>query len=356
MWHGLRRRRRVSLIRTLVPNHTTQNPRRQVLNSCQRGPTTGINNWVKRARDRATKLETVLENSAISSRSQYFNNPSSSVLDVAPSLVRMMPASLDEVNEDRELSSSTVAGHHLVFLTLCLFFILFHASHLTPSYLPFPLSSPLATCKAKNIVDQLEVLAAFLEESLQAATRAELSILVDVLHHPDWLRNINPGMCQGQFLANLISHSHMKESEDPDGHERQLRLKVLNVLCLMMEPELFTGDDRKLRVELLSQYFDADRLTDSSFHLQPTDTLQVQPEVQNLLDSNGASDLVIDLIMVADDSKTFFEAVRLGIALLEDGNSQTQDTFYQRLRTTDSTAFFRCLSVRDKGPLFSGQC
>lgn len=54
-------------------------------------------------------------------------------------------------------------------------------------------------------------------------------------------------------------------------------------------------------------------------------------EVQNHLDREGASDLVVDLITNNSSSRIFFEVVELGIALLEGGNSNVQRSFYARL-------------------------
>lgn len=79
----------------------------------------------------------------------------------------------------------------------------------------------------------------------------------------------------------------------------------------MMIPELFTGDDRGLRIALLSLFFEQDVLADEAFHLRPTDTLEIDPEQQNLLDKSGASLLVAELIMTIDDAGTFYEVYTL---------------------------------------------
>ncbi|EGD76540.1 type I inositol triphosphate receptor [Salpingoeca rosetta] len=194
---------------------------------------------------------------------------------------------------------------------------------------------------AKAIVDHLEKLVAYLARSLSSASRVEVSILVDILHHPHRLRDMNMGISQDRFLRQLIQHIRRLESEEPETIDRELRLEVLKILRRMMVPELFTGDDRNLRIALLSLFFDEDVLADAAFHLRPTDTLEIDPGQQNLLDKNGASLLVAELIMASDDSGTFYEALRLGIALLEGGNAQTQESFYKFFKSTDSTPFFR---------------
>ena len=48
------------------------------------------------------------------------------------------------------------------------------------------------------------------------------------------------------------------------------------------------------------------------------------PELQCMLDENGATDLVIDLIISEPSHIVFFECLHLAIALLEGGNSAVQ--------------------------------
>lgn len=180
---------------------------------------------------------------------------------------------------------------------------------------------------------------------MQTAVRVEISTLVGMLQQPHWLRNVNASLTQTEFLAKLVGYSGLASADDADGALRQQRLRVMHVLRQMITPEQFTGEERKLRLQLLSQFFDEERLKDPSFHLQPTDTGHVQPEVQNLLDSAGASQLVVDLVTHADDPATIREAICLGIALLEGGNGQVQDTIFERLRFRDSAEFFRRIYV-----------
>lgn len=49
-------------------------------------------------------------------------------------------------------------------------------------------------------------------------------------------------------------------------------------------------------------------------------------QIQCQLDKNGASDLVIDLVMTSNSRRVFLENIELGIALLEGGNSVIQVT------------------------------
>ncbi|XP_018612141.1 inositol 1,4,5-trisphosphate receptor type 1 isoform X4 [Scleropages formosus] len=72
-------------------------------------------------------------------------------------------------------------------------------------------------------------------------------------------------------------------------------------------------------------------------------------EVQCHLDKEGASDLVIDLIMNATSDRVFQESILLAIALLEGGNTTIQRSFFCRL-TEDkkSERFFKVFYDRMK--------
>lgn len=51
-------------------------------------------------------------------------------------------------------------------------------------------------------------------------------------------------------------------------------------------------------------------------------------DIQCLLDKEGASELVIDVIVNTKNDRIFSEGILLGIALLEGGNTQTQVPAY----------------------------
>ncbi|XP_054641927.1 inositol 1,4,5-trisphosphate receptor type 1 isoform X20 [Dunckerocampus dactyliophorus] len=71
-------------------------------------------------------------------------------------------------------------------------------------------------------------------------------------------------------------------------------------------------------------------------------------EVQCHLDKEGASDLVIDLIMNATSDRIFQESILLAIALLEGGNTVIQRSFYHRLTGDKSEKFFKVFYERMK--------
>ncbi|TNN41329.1 Inositol 1,4,5-trisphosphate receptor type 1 [Liparis tanakae] len=72
-------------------------------------------------------------------------------------------------------------------------------------------------------------------------------------------------------------------------------------------------------------------------------------EVQCHLDREGASDLVIDLIMNATSDRIFQESILLAIALLEGGNTVIQRSFFERLTGDNkSEKFFKVFYERMK--------
>lgn len=70
---------------------------------------------------------------------------------------------------------------------------------------------------------------------------------------------------------------------------------------------------------------------------------QTLHEVQAHLDKEGASDLVVELVIKSVNSPSIFgEAVELGIALLEGGNSIIQKSMFNKLLGGDlSQSFFK---------------
>lgn len=66
-------------------------------------------------------------------------------------------------------------------------------------------------------------------------------------------------------------------------------------------------------------------------------------EVQTHLDKEGASDLVVELVIKSGNSPSIFsEAVELGIALLEGGNPNIQKSMFNKLVGGDvSQSFFK---------------
>ena len=74
--------------------------------------------------------------------------------------------------------------------------------------------------------------------------------------------------------------------------------------------------------------------------------------VQCHLDNQGASNLIVELVIkVATMPKIFSEVVEFASALLEGGNQEIQDSFFAKLQSSDvSQGFFKvsqcCLALQ----------
>lgn len=70
-------------------------------------------------------------------------------------------------------------------------------------------------------------------------------------------------------------------------------------------------------------------------------------EIQSHLDREGASDLVVELVIKSVHSPSIFvEAIELGIALLEGGNPIIQKSVYNKLMGGDlSQSFFKACFI-----------
>uniref|UniRef100_A0AAR2JLZ9 Inositol 1,4,5-trisphosphate receptor n=1 Tax=Pygocentrus nattereri TaxID=42514 RepID=A0AAR2JLZ9_PYGNA len=259
----------------------------------------------------------------------------------------------------------------------------------------------------RNIIERLQDIVSALEERLRPLVQAELSVLVDVLHRPELLfpeHTEAHRKCEsGGFICKLIKHTKQLLEEN----EEHLCIKVLQTLREMMTKdrgygEKVTGEEKirravfccllcsltqqvdvslppklqedqrrgeALRQLLVNRYYGnfrtggrRDSLTTfSNSALTPVAPNKNQPggfmdraemsltEVQCHLDREGASDLVIDLIMNTNSDRVFNESILLAIALLEGGNTTIQRSFFKRL-TEDkkSEKFFRVFYDRMK--------
>uniref|UniRef100_A0A7N8WUT1 Inositol 1,4,5-trisphosphate receptor n=1 Tax=Mastacembelus armatus TaxID=205130 RepID=A0A7N8WUT1_9TELE len=222
--------------------------------------------------------------------------------------------------------------------------------------------SGLTTSKDyRNIIERLQVVSA-LEDRLRPLVQAELSVLVDVLHRPELLFPENTEArkkCEsGGFISKLIKHTKQLLEEN----EERLCIKVLQTLREMMTKDRGYGEKGEaLRQMLVNRYygnvkpgqrrdslttFSNGPLTPGAQGKSPTG---VCIEVQCHLDKEGASDLVIDLIMNATSDRIFQESILLAIALLEGGNTVIQRSFFHRLTGDNkSEKFFKVFYERMK--------
>ncbi|KAF3855829.1 hypothetical protein F7725_016552 [Dissostichus mawsoni] len=218
-------------------------------------------------------------------------------------------------------------------------------------------------------LDSQDIVSA-LEDRLRPLVQAELSVLVDVLHRPELLfprtqklaRNVK---VEDSYRSRLIKHTKQLLEEN----EERLCIKVLQTLREMMTKDRAMGKSwhlhpslksllsgvggglkswgEALRQILVNRYYGnvksgprRDSLTTFSNGPLAVAAPGKAPtvvssgvggrgelslaEVQCHLDKEGASDLVIDLIMNATSDRIFQESILLAIALLEGGNTVIQ--------------------------------
>uniref|UniRef100_A0A8C3HWN5 Inositol 1,4,5-trisphosphate receptor n=1 Tax=Chrysemys picta bellii TaxID=8478 RepID=A0A8C3HWN5_CHRPI len=206
----------------------------------------------------------------------------------------------------------------------------------------------------RNIIERLQDIVSALEDRLRPLVQAELSVLVDVLHRPELLFPENTDArrkCEsGGFICKLIKHTKQLLEEN----EEKLCIKVLQTLREMMTKDRGYGEKGEaLRQVLVNRYYGnvrpaGRRESLTSFGNGPRGEMSLA-DVQCHLDKEGASNLVIDLIMNATSDRVFHESILLAIALLEGGNTTIQHSFFCRL-TEDkkSEKFFKVFYDRMK--------
>ncbi|XP_077889674.1 inositol 1,4,5-trisphosphate-gated calcium channel ITPR1 isoform X10 [Ictidomys tridecemlineatus] len=240
----------------------------------------------------------------------------------------------------------------------------------------------------RNIIERLQDIVSALEDRLRPLVQAELSVLVDVLHRPELLFPENTDArrkCEsGGFICKLIKHTKQLLEEN----EEKLCIKVLQTLREMMTKDRGYGEKlpqapesenategEALRQILVNRYYGNIRPSGRRESLTSFGNGPLSPggpskpggggggsgsnsmsrgemslaEVQCHLDKEGASNLVIDLIMNASSDRVFHESILLAIALLEGGNTTIQHSFFCRL-TEDkkSERFFKVFYDRMK--------
>ncbi|XP_007250632.3 inositol 1,4,5-trisphosphate receptor type 2 [Astyanax mexicanus] len=218
-----------------------------------------------------------------------------------------------------------------------------------------PRKEPLGAPDYKNIIEKLQGVVSFLKEQFSPRVQAEFSVLVDVLHSPELLFPEAARMrCEsGAFMTKLIKHTKKLMEK-----EEKLCIKILQTLREMLDKkETFDDRGNALRKTMLTHYFGNQRLHSKALDYgssggsspgagspgqdseKPGTTVV---EIQCLLDSVGASELVIDLIVSTKNDRVFEESIQLGIALLRGGNSQTQNSFHHQLhKQKKSEKFFK---------------
>ncbi|CAH0731501.1 unnamed protein product, partial [Brenthis ino] len=207
----------------------------------------------------------------------------------------------------------------------------------------------------RSVMEGLQEIVALLEEQLRPLLQAEQSLLVDILYKPHRLFT-SPGELthpdtSGIFISRLIRHTEKLLEEK----EEKLCVKVLRTLREMMATDPEYGEKgNQLRNKLLSQYFvnrkSEPRITPPNVAVTHGPGAKVLPrtgqslaQVQAHLDREGASDLVVELVINSTNRPAIFlEAIQLGIALLEGGNPIIQHSIFTKLQNGEvSQAFLK---------------
>uniref|UniRef100_A0A8C7QSZ5 Inositol 1,4,5-trisphosphate receptor n=1 Tax=Oncorhynchus mykiss TaxID=8022 RepID=A0A8C7QSZ5_ONCMY len=186
----------------------------------------------------------------------------------------------------------------------------------------------------KSIIEKLQGVVACLEEQFSPKVQAEFSVLVDVLHSPELLFPEAARLrCEsGAFMSKLIKHT--KKLMDK---EEKLCIKILQTLREMLDKkEAF--DEPVTGHKCACVCSNGQKQTPRGWYEGPTSMV----DIQCLLDSEGASELVIDLIVSTKNDRVFQESILLGNALLRGGNTQIQNSFYHQLhKQKKSERFFK---------------
>ncbi|XP_061430042.1 inositol 1,4,5-trisphosphate receptor type 1-like [Lethenteron reissneri] len=200
----------------------------------------------------------------------------------------------------------------------------------------------------RQVIERLQDIVQSLQSRMRSLIQAETSVLVDVLHQPELLFPEGSEAFQrignGGFICKLIRHTKQLHRENED-----LCIKILHTLqdmmpsggadaCAAAAQEAYCSLSRKhqedqkrgeeLREGLLACYYGEKTGSQAGPTVPQVRAHKTLAKVQVHLDKQGASDLVIDLIMSTKSQRIFQESIVLGIALLEGGNTVLQHSFY----------------------------
>ena len=175
----------------------------------------------------------------------------------------------------------------------------------------------------RTIIEGLHDIVSVLEDNLKTLVKAELSVLVDILYRPELLFPTGTEArrkCEnGGFIKRLINHTSKLFEEKQDF----LCVKILGTLREMMATETDCGDKgEQLRLSLLIRYFNKVPLP--AMQLVPTTSMPVSHGpgakfltraqmnlhyVQCHLDNQGASTLIVDLVIKSNHNTKIFAEV-----------------------------------------------
>lgn len=230
----------------------------------------------------------------------------------------------------------------------------------------------------RNIIEGLQDIVTLLEDQMKPLVEAEQSLLVDILYRSELLFPVGTEsrkICEnGGFIRRLIKHTEKLLEEK----EEKLCVKVLRTLREMMAIDIEYGEKGDcLRSILLCRYFGESFSKDGMNLVTPKPALmnvtaesatsgsaaripithgpgakylqragRTLHEVQSHLDYEGASHLVVELVIKSLNSPSIFvEGVELGIALLEGGNPIIQRSMFNKFQNAElSQSFFKVMN------------
>lgn len=219
----------------------------------------------------------------------------------------------------------------------------------------------------RSIIEGLQDIVSLLEDQLRPLVQSEFSVLGDVLYRPEFMFPRQSEAWHksksGGFVSRLITHAKQLLQDK----EESLCVRVLQTIKGMMARDIDFGDKGEaLRSSLLSRYFGTNYLNmitreatskttaDGTSKKSASQLVNSGPgaemlsragvtlcEMQGRLDKCGASDLIIDLIMMHPNHRVFLEILEFAIALLEGGNNTIQKSFLHRFGNGKCEEFFR---------------
>ncbi|CAF1275411.1 unnamed protein product, partial [Rotaria sordida] len=204
----------------------------------------------------------------------------------------------------------------------------------------------------KRVIDGFLSFLSQVSVRLSPLIQAEMSILVDVIRAPDALfpdkNECRLKFLNGAFVYKLIQHAKyllIQTDENLCLHEN-LCLRIMHALKSMVKSNHeFETMGQSLRLKLLRLYFSDDPQYLKSLHqtLKEEDVIERLRLIQNELNKQGASDLVVELFISQSSIHVLEESIHLAIALLEGGNTEVQTSIYRRLHEyeTASEKFFQ---------------
>ena len=239
----------------------------------------------------------------------------------------------------------------------------------------------------KSIVEKLQEIVSMIELQFRPLIQAELSVLVDIFFKPELLfpeRTEARKRCSnGGFICKLIGQTENFIDEQDD----KLCIKILETLREMMTIDpVFEKKAEDLRKSSLERFLynktadqkmrdsrgdGADNILKLNQLKKPVNNyLSIQDQeksgqsrgqsnqqvasgevflkragmklskVQCELDAQGASNLVVELIIKNPNHTIFLKSVELGIALLEGGNTVIQKSIFNQLKNENNSEKF----------------